>query len=173
METSLDVIYWYKTALWNITCTGEQKEDSECEPNGGGSVSEMGTHQTLGPSCFQCCRALICFSVKRPTYIIVGIFVLAIVAWFAWAILRDKRLARDFEKVETGTTESEVVVTLGKPKRIEKCGEFMGQLTEAELKDCSKEYFYASPFAPLMPEYYVVRFDANSRVSRTVPYMSP
>ena len=111
--------------------------------------------------------------MKRPVYVIVGSIVLAITAWFVWAILRDTRLARDFEKIETGATESEVIVALGKPKRIEKCGEFIGPLSKAELKVCSKEYFYASPFAPLDPKYYVVRFDVNNRVSRTVPYMSP
>jgi hypothetical protein len=111
--------------------------------------------------------------VKRPLYIIVGSIVLATTAWIVWAILRDTRLARDFEKVETGATESEVIVTLGKPTRIEKCGEFLGPLPEAELEDCSKEYLYASPFAPLDPKYYVVRFDRHNRVSRTVPYMSP
>ena len=111
--------------------------------------------------------------MKRPVYVIVGSIVLAITAWFVWAILRDTRLARDFEKIETGATESEVIVTLGKPKRIEKCGEFMGPLSKAELKVCSKEYSYASPFALLDPKYYVVRFDVNNRVSRTVPYMSP
>jgi len=49
----------------------------------------------------------------------------------------------------------------------------MEPLTKAEMEGCVREYFYASPFAPLLPQYYVVRFDANKRVISTTPYSSP
>jgi len=112
-------------------------------------------------------------SVNRSYKIIVVITILAAAAWFAWGILRDKQLARDFDKVKTGASEYEVVKTIGKPKKIEKCGEFLGPLSNTDLKDCAKEYLYASPFAPLVPQYYVVRFDAHSRVWETVALSSP
>ena len=93
--------------------------------------------------------------------------------WVAWGICRDKVLESGFTKVRLGDSESEVVRQLGRPKRVEHCGEFMGPLTKAEMEACVREYFYASPFAPLLPKYYVVRFDANNRVSSTAPYSSP
>jgi hypothetical protein len=80
-------------------------------------------------------------------------------------------LSVDFEV--DGATEREVLQKLGRPKRVEKCGEFFGPLPKDELEKCSKEYFYASPFAPLLPEYFVFRFDATNRVSSKSPYSSP
>jgi len=111
--------------------------------------------------------------VKHPVYFIGGGVVLVVSAWFAWAIVRDNRLRNGFDKIETGTTEQEVLQELGRPKRVEKCGEFFGPLPKEQADGCTREYFYASPFAPLKPHYYVVRFDANNRVRSTTPYSSP
>lgn len=105
--------------------------------------------------------------------VLYGCFVFAGLCWIAWAIYRDVRLEKGFDKIRPGDTESEVLQALGRPKRIEPCGEFMGPLTEEELKGCAKEYFYASPFAPLLRQYYVVRFDGRDRVKNTTPYSSP
>jgi hypothetical protein len=93
--------------------------------------------------------------------------------WLAWAILRDKQLEKAFNEITVGATEQEVLQRLGRPRRVEKCGEFFGPLPKEELENCSKEYFYASPFAPLLPEYFVFRFDVNNRVSSKSPYSSP
>jgi hypothetical protein len=111
--------------------------------------------------------------VKHSGYLIVGCIVLAGAIWLAWALLRDKQLERGFDEVAAGATEREVLQKLGRPKRVEKCGEFSGPLPKQELEKCSKEYFYASPFAPLLPEYFVFRFDATNRVSSKSPYSSP
>jgi hypothetical protein len=60
-----------------------------------------------------------------------------------------------------------------RPKKVLNCGEFFGPIPKKELGGCTKEFLYASPFAPLVPQYYVVRFDANDRVKGTSPYSSP
>jgi hypothetical protein len=111
--------------------------------------------------------------VKHPGYLIVGCIVVAGAIWLGWAMLRDKQLEKGFTEIASGAMEWEVLQKLGQPKRVEKCGEFFGPLPKEELGNCSREYFYASPFAPLLPEYYVVRFDANNRVSSKTPYSSP
>jgi hypothetical protein len=111
--------------------------------------------------------------VKHPGYLIVGSIVLAGAMWLAWAFVRDKQLEKGFDQIATGTTEQEVLKKLGPPKRVEKCGEFFGPIPKEQLEGCTREYFYASPFAPLNPQYYVVRFDANNRVRSTTPYSSP
>lgn len=111
--------------------------------------------------------------MKHPCYLIVSCIVLAGAIWLAWAILRHRQLEKDFDVITAGATEREVVKSLGRPKRVEKCGEFFGPLPKEELDNCSKEYFYASPFAPLVPEYFVLRFDVNNRVTSKSPYTSP
>jgi hypothetical protein len=111
--------------------------------------------------------------VKRLIYLIIGSIALAGTIWVAWAILRDNRLRTGFDKIKIGTTEQSVLQELGRPKRVEKCGEFFGPLPKEEAEGCAREYFYASPFAPWLPQYYVVRFDANNRVRSTSPYSSP
>jgi hypothetical protein len=83
------------------------------------------------------------------------------------AIVRDNQLSAGFDKIAAGATEQEVLQKLGRPERVEKCGEFFGPLPKEEAEDCSREYLYASPLAPLLPQYYVVRFDAKNHVRST------
>jgi hypothetical protein len=131
------------------------------------------TYQELGPLSYQLSNALFYLPVKRPVYLIIGSVVLAGSLWFAWAILRDNQLRNGFDKTEIGATEQQVLQNLGRPKRVEKCGEFFGPLPKDEAEGCTREYFYASPFAPLLPEYFVFRFNANNRVTSKSPYSSP
>jgi len=128
---------------------------------------------SYGRLSFRLSHALLYLPVKHPVYLIVGSVVLAGAAWLAWAIVRDNRLRKGFDKIETGTTEQEVLHELGRPKRVEECGEFFGPLPKEEAEGCAREYVYASPFAPWSPQYYVVRFDSNNRVRSTTPYSSP
>jgi hypothetical protein len=62
--------------------------------------------------------------VKHPGYLIVGVVVLAGAIWLAWAILRDKQLEKCFDEFIVGATERDFLQKLGRPKRVEKCGEF-------------------------------------------------
>jgi hypothetical protein len=110
----------------------------------------------------------------RRTLIIVPVgVVLAGLCWMAWGICKDKQLDSGFSKVRRGDSESEVVRLLGHPKRVERCGDFMGPLEKQNAESCAREYLYASSFSPLVPQYYIVRFDAQGRVSSTAPYSSP
>ena len=111
--------------------------------------------------------------MKRPVHLIIGSLVLAGALLLARAILRDNQLRNGFDKIEIGATEQEVLQKLGRPKHVEKCGKFFGPLPKEEAEGCTREYFYASPFAPLLPEYFVFRFNANNRVTSKSPYSSP
>jgi hypothetical protein len=42
-----------------------------------------------------------------------------------------------------------------------------------ELESGAKEYFYSSPLSLLLPQYYVVRFDSQDRLSGMAAYSSP
>jgi hypothetical protein len=92
---------------------------------------------------------------------------------FLRAFVRDKQFEKGFDQIATGRTEQEVLKRLGPPKRVKKCGEFFGPLRKEVLENYSREYFYASPFAPRLPQYYDLRFDASSRVRSKTPYSSP
>jgi hypothetical protein len=59
----------------------------------------------------------------------------------------------------------------GRPKRVEKCGEFFGPLPKEESSNCSEEYFCASLFAPLLRNTSFL--DLNNRVSSKSPFTQP
>jgi hypothetical protein len=111
--------------------------------------------------------------MKRTGWLIVACIVVAVAVWLVWAILRDRQLYTTFDRVKAGESETDILRQLGRPKRIERCGEFWGPFPKEELDGCKEEYFYASPFAPLFPQYYVVWIDANDRVKSTHSYSSP
>jgi hypothetical protein len=90
-------------------------------------VSDCATRE-LGQLSFRLPHALLYLSVKYPGYLIVGCIVLAGAIWLAWAILRHKQLEKGFDEITAGATEREVLKSLGRPKRVEKCGEFFGPL---------------------------------------------
>ena len=111
--------------------------------------------------------------MKRLTLLISTCIVLVCGCLVAWGLYFDSRLERGFNEIKQGDSESAVVQRIGNPERVERCGDFMGPLSKAELEVCAREYLYASPFSPLVPQYYVVRFDPHGRVSSTTPYSSP
>ena len=101
------------------------------------------------------------------------IVVLAPFIFLGWALWRDSNLAKGFDKIADGATRRDVLRLLGKPKKVEKCGEFFGPIPQSEMEGCVSEYLYAATFAPYTPEYYVVRFDASDHVTSKAPYSSP
>jgi len=111
--------------------------------------------------------------IERPIVLCLLAVMLALLLFLGWAVWRDNSLAKGFDKIEVGTTQKEVVQLMGEPRKMLKCGEFFGPISQEQLDGCTREYFYASPFAPLKSQYYVVRFDTNNRVNSTTPYSSP
>jgi hypothetical protein len=85
------------------------------------------------------------------------------------SIARQHRLEKSFEQWKIGTFEAVVVTQLGKPWKIVKCGELFGGDVH---EHCAKEYLYASPYAPLKPEYWALRFDENGRMIEKYHYVS-
>ena len=67
---------------------------------------------------------------------------------------------RDFEQVQKGQTSASVISILGKPN-------YHAGSCSADFippQNCVKEYVYSHPFAPMIPEYYVVWFSSNDQV---------
>ncbi len=58
---------------------------------------------------------------------------------------------------------------MGKPNyHEEKCG-----VIHFPDKNCAVEYVYSHPFAPLVPEYYIVSFSPKDRVIEADEWDSP
>jgi outer membrane protein assembly factor BamE (lipoprotein component of BamABCDE complex) len=81
---------------------------------------------------------------------------------------RNSRLARMFSSVHPGASEEQVIQLLKRPSWVEPCGKSFGPLVE----NCW-EYIYRDSFAPLIPQYWSVRFDASRHVQSTYVYQSP
>jgi hypothetical protein len=114
---------------------------------------------------------------KHPIQRVIGsiilILVLASSLFLAWGLWRDHSLAKGFDKIADGSTQENVVRLMGKPKKVEKCGEFFGPIPQSEVSACANEYFYTATFAPWTPQYFIVRFDGGGRVISKVPLSSP
>lgn len=111
--------------------------------------------------------------MKRPIFLVLLCAAFIGLLWVAFVIHRERQLGNGFDGVKAGATEAEVLQRIGQPRRVERCGSFTGLLPKEKMVGCAKEYFYASPFSPLLPEYYVVRFDQQNRVIDTASYASP
>ena len=111
--------------------------------------------------------------MRHPILFALACCILAVGGWLAWAVHRDSQVAQGFDGIKTGDNKSDIFEKLGKPRRVLRCRAFYGPLPEGLPAGCDSEYVYASPFAPLNSQYYVVRFDAAGHVLETVPLSSP
>lgn len=108
--------------------------------------------------------------MKRVRVIMIAIG-LIVLGWIGWSIFRSKVLPARFERVRVGDSQEQVVRLLGNPKSIEKCGQPFGN--PGRPRGCVEDYLYASPFAPLLPEYWSVSFDNSRHVVGKEHYVSP
>ena len=76
---------------------------------------------------------------------------------------------RSFASVQIGDSRVSVIGRMGKPNYYEgKCG-----VIHFPDKNCTLEYVYSHPFAPLVPEYYIVSFSPEDRVIEADAWSSP
>jgi hypothetical protein len=107
---------------------------------------------------------------KRRILGIVSICILlAISLKVAISYARFHTVERHFEQVQKGQTSSSVISRLGRPNYHE--GSCSADFSPPQ--NCAKEYVYSHPFAPLIPEYYVVWFSSNDQVLFTENLISP
>jgi hypothetical protein len=111
--------------------------------------------------------------IQWPLALPILLVVLIPLLVLGWAYLRDGSLAKGFGKISDGATQQDVVRLMGRPKKVEMCGEFFGPIPESEMQHCVSEYLYAATFAPYTPSYYIVRFDGAGHVISKVPLSSP
>src|ERR1700680_4329668 len=103
----------------------------------------------------------------RKVLLVVGLIVAVPIleGMFRW-----QQRSRALNKAVLGQPRRTILAGLGKPWRIAPCGEtFRG----TPPPHCSQEIIFASPFAPLAPEYLSFFFDSNDNLISTYRYVSP
>lgn len=79
------------------------------------------------------------------------------------------KVEREFASVQMGQSRNEVLVKLGKANYHKgSCGEI-----GSSDKTCATEYVYSHPFAPWLPDYYVVEFSVEDKVIQAEHLTSP
>jgi hypothetical protein len=76
---------------------------------------------------------------------------------------------RDFDSVQVGQSRAIVVAKLGKPNYHD--GQCLTDL--GARSDCATELVYSHPFAPWLPEYYVVELSPDGHVISAEHLISP
>jgi hypothetical protein len=95
------------------------------------------------------------------------ILVLLPLILLGWLITDHLRLKSGFAHIEHGTSQTEVVGSLGEPNSVNKCGKW----GENPPVGCVKEFTYLSYLA--FPDVWVVSFDDNDKAVRKLRYRSP
>ena len=86
-----------------------------------------------------------------------------------YAFTRYSRVEHNFSSIQMGDSRASVVSKIGKPNyHSGPCG-----VIHFPSKTCASEYVYSHPFAPLVPEYYIVAFSADDRVVEADTWSSP
>src|SRR2546426_12420080 len=98
----------------------------------------------------------------RKVKLIIVVVVAAASIWIGWSIIRARLLSKGFERIAIGDSRDQVMHLLGKPWRIERCGVSFGN--PGGKPGCMEDYLYASPYAPVIPQYWSVSFDQTGHV---------
>ena len=76
-------------------------------------------------------------------------------------LIRSRSLDKAFAKIKTNDSTQHVIALRGEPQLIRPCGPVL------DVPGCAQELVYAHPFAPLVPEYWLVALDARGHVLQT------
>ena len=80
-----------------------------------------------------------------------------------------KRVESRFSSIQTGDSRAAVMAKLGRPNYYEgRCG-----VIHVPNKNCSLEFVYSHPLAPIIPEYHIVAFSIDGRVIEADDWNSP
>ena len=106
---------------------------------------------------------------KRTLLIIAPVSLFLVAAWTPASFARFSRAEQPFSSVHAGDSRASVLARLGKPNfHAGACG-----VIQPSRTGCAMEYVYSHPFAPIVPEYYIVSFSADDQVMDAEPWDSP
>jgi hypothetical protein len=104
-------------------------------------------------------------AVRKPVVALVAVLALAIVV----PILRVRHYESAFEGVSVGSNREAVLARMGQPRKHGECGAYLG----GKAPGCIEEFIYVHPYAPYVPEYWSVQFDASRKVVSREHLVSP
>ena len=87
----------------------------------------------------------------------------------AVAFSRYAKAQRSFPSIQIGDSRASVIGKMGRPNY------YLGQCGVIHVpgKGCATEFVYSHPFAPLVPEYYIVSFSQDDKVIEADVWDSP
>ncbi len=101
--------------------------------------------------------------------VLIGSAVFTSAARLSYSYLRYREVQRHFRRVAVGQSREEVERLLGKPNwHAGECGEIL-----PDRGGCVTEYIYSHPFAPVLPDYYIVTFSKDDKVIEASRWSSP
>jgi hypothetical protein len=110
--------------------------------------------------------------VSRRTHVIlilVATIVVVLAVRTVVAFARYSKVERGAESIHLGEPRALVITKIGNPNyHAGKCG-----VIHFPDKNCALEYVYSHPFAPIVPQYYIVSFSPDDRVIEADWWTSP
>ncbi|HEX9948185.1 MAG TPA: hypothetical protein VGA98_11650 [Allosphingosinicella sp.] len=88
------------------------------------------------------------------------------ILWCGWGLWHDRQLPERLKRVHLGMHREAVEAVLGSPRWKGACAGYVRYLPRA---NCSSELGYASAFAPVRPDYYVIQLDSRGRMIEAEP----
>jgi hypothetical protein len=106
---------------------------------------------------------------QKALAILIGSAMFTAAARFSYSYLRYTTVGSRIHRVKPGATRQQVLDVLGAPNYHEgACGKI-----HPAHRGCATEFVYAHPFAPLLPDYYVVEFSKEGRAIEAERITSP
>ncbi len=98
-----------------------------------------------------------------------AIVLIAAAARLSVAFVRYERAESRWSSIQNGDSRDSVMSRLGRPNYYRgKCG-----VIHIPDKNCSEEFVYSHPFAPIIPEYHIIAFSSDGRVIEADDWNSP
>jgi hypothetical protein len=95
--------------------------------------------------------------------------VFTVISLIAWPVIRVHHLEDSFSNVQENDTKDLVLKRMGNPWKDEECGKYIG----GQPTGCTEELTYAHPYAPYVPEYWIIDLNSDHRVINHVRLISP
>jgi len=92
-----------------------------------------------------------------------------VISLVLWPVFRVRHLSAAFNVVKESDNKRIVLQRMGNPWKSEECGKYLGGYPAG----CVEEFIYAHPYAPYVPEYWVIYFNSNNQVISNVHMISP
>ena len=102
-------------------------------------------------------------------WLIFGVAFFVLLSAWIWPQIRTRQIEHAVDRVHVGDEQRRVFELAGEPCRNEACGSLFG----VQPTGCTKELVYAHPYAPYVPEYWVVYLDSQQHVLSESHLISP